>query len=109
MATLLRSVAFFFPCFLGYSLNLGLLVVMFKDLRIRNSNRPTPIPPSYKAYVFRVETVDSFELKVIIAPSYIIACQRMKDWSIENDISLFWRFVQEDDFEVAYSNNIIPK
>ena len=82
---------------------------MYKDLRIRNSNRPTPIPPTYKAYVFRVETVDSYELKVIVAPSFIVACQRIKDWEIENDISLFWRFIQEDDFEVAYSNNVIPK
>lgn len=82
---------------------------MYKDLRIRNANRSTPIPPTYKAYVFRVETVDSFEFKVILAPSFIIACQRIRDWEIENDISLFWRFVQEDDFEVACSNNVLPK
>ena len=82
---------------------------MYNDLRIRNSNKATPIPPAYKAYVFRVETVDSYELKVIIAPSMIVACQRIKDWEIENDLSLFWRLVQEDDFEVACSNNILPR
>lgn len=82
---------------------------MYRDLRIRNSNRPTPVPFNYKAYVFRVETVDSYELKVILAPSFIIACQRIRDWEYENDLTLFWRFVQEDDFEVCYSNDIMPK
>ena len=82
---------------------------MYKDLRIRNANRNTPIPPSYKAFVFRVETVDSYEIKVVIAPSKIVAYQRIKDWEIENDITFFWRLIAEDDFEVAYSNNVIPK
>ena len=82
---------------------------MYKDLRIRHANKPTPIPPSFKAYVFRVETVDSFELRVILAPSYIIACQRIKDWEIENDLSLFYRFIEEVDFEVACCNNILPR
>lgn len=82
---------------------------MYKDLRIRTANKATPIPPTYKAYVFRVDTVDSYVLKVILAPSFIVATQRIKDWEIENDISLFWRFVQEDDFEVACSNNILPR
>lgn len=82
---------------------------MYKDLRIRNSNRSTPIPPAYKAYVFRWQGVDAPVYKVIVAPSLIVAFQRVKDFSIENDLDAFWQFVCEDDFEVAYSNNVFPK
>lgn len=82
---------------------------MYKDLRIRNSNRPTPVPRTYKAYVFSTQCADRVEYKVILAPSLIIAWQRIKEFQIENDLDLFWSFCQEDDFEVAYSNNVIPK
>lgn len=82
---------------------------MYKDLRIRNSNRPTPVPRSFKAYIFYCNCLDSVEYKVILAPSFIIAYQRLKDFCIENDLDFFWLFLTEDDFEVAYSNNVIPK
>lgn len=82
---------------------------MYKDLRIRNSNRPTPVPRTYKAYVFASSCADFAVYKVIVAPSLIIAWQRIKDYSTENDIDFIWMFVCEDDFEVAYSNNVIPK
>lgn len=82
---------------------------MYKDLRIRNSNRPTPVPRTYKAYIFRWHGFDVPVYKVIVAPSLVIAFQRIKDFSIENDIDAFWQFVSEDDFEVAFSNNVIPK
>lgn len=82
---------------------------MYKDLRIRNSQRSTPIPPSYRAYIFSTSAVDYPVYKVIVAPSFIVACQRIKDFNIDNDLDFFWNFVQEDDFEVAYSNNVIPK
>lgn len=83
---------------------------MYRDLRIRNANRNTPIPPAYKAYVFRTSAIDQSIYKVIIAPSYIVACQRLKDFQYENDLTdFFWFFVQEDDFEVAYTNDVIPK
>lgn len=82
---------------------------MYKDLRIRNANKPTPIPPAYKAYVFSTMVFDRMEYKVIVAPSLVIAFQRIKDFCTENDIDAFWQFVTEDDFEVAYSNNVIPR
>lgn len=83
---------------------------MYRDLRIRNANRPTPVPPKYKAYVFSTSAVDTLVYKVIVAPSYIVACQRLKDYQYETDTqSFFWRFVCEDDFEVAYTNDVIPK
>lgn len=82
---------------------------MYNDLRIRNANRSTPIPPTYKAYVFRTSVFDTCEYKVIIAPSLVIAFQRIKDFCTENDIDAFWHFVCEDDFEVAYSNNVIHR
>ena len=81
---------------------------MYKDLRVRNSVRPTPVPRNHKAYIFRWNGVDVPIYKVILAPSLVIAMQRIKDFSTENDIDAFWVFVSEDDFEVAYSNNVIP-
>lgn len=81
---------------------------MYKDLRIRNSYRPTPVPHTYKAYVFRCFLVDTVEYKVILAPSLIVATQRIKDFCAENDLDNFFNFIHEDDFEVAYSNNVIP-
>ena len=52
---------------------------MYKDLRIRNSNRNTPIPPKYKAYIFRYNALDvGFIYKVIVAPSLIVANQRLR-------------------------------
>lgn len=82
---------------------------MYRDLRIRNSNRNTPVPPTYKAYVFRVNMVDTVEYKVIVAPSRVVAYQRLKDFEYEQGIALFWQFVCEDDFEVAFTNDIIPR
>lgn len=83
---------------------------MYRDLRIRNSNRPTPVPRTYKAYVFRYNALDRYEYKVILAPSYIVAYQRLKDFVYEQGLeNLFWQNVCEDDFEVAYTNDVIPK
>lgn len=82
---------------------------MYKDLRVRNSNRFTPVPRDYHAFIFRYFTVDSVVYKVILAPNLIIANQRIKDFCAENDIDNFFSFVSEDDFEVAFSNNVIPK
>lgn len=83
---------------------------MYHDLRIRNSNRCTPIPPKYKAYIFRYNTLDAgFIYKVIVAPSHIVANQRLRQFTADNDLDFFWDFVCEDDFEVAFSNNVIPR
>lgn len=77
---------------------------MYKDRRVRQSSRPTPVPFFYKAYIFVWYGVDVPIYKVILAPNLIIAHQRIKDFSIENDIDAFWQFVQEDDFEVVYTD-----
>ena len=82
---------------------------MYKDLRIRNANKATSVPPAFKAYIFKYTAVDSYVFKVILAPSFIVANQRIRDFSIENDLDFFWQFVQEDDFEVACSNNVLPR
>lgn len=82
---------------------------MYKDLRIRNSNRSTPIPPAYRAYVFRYNALDRFVYKVVVAPSLMIANQRIRDFCTENDLDFFWEFVCDDDFEVAFSNNVLCK
>lgn len=80
---------------------------MYKNLRIKNSYRPTPVPWSFKAYIFGYHNPDgSIVYKVILAPSKIIAWQRIRDWSSENDVDFFWFLVSEDDFEVVYSNNV---
>lgn len=112
MAALLKSAVFFFLCFSDVlqSFALSARFAMYKDLRIRNANRSTPIPPVCKAYVFRANALDNIFYKVIVAPNYAIAYQRLKDWMFENDLSdFFWQNVCEDDFEVAYSNNLLPK
>lgn len=110
MAILLGSVAIFFRFFIVV-LVIDLLELgnMYKDLRIRNSNRPTPVPRSYKAYIFAFSCFDKVVHKVVLAPSLIIAHQRVKDFCAEYDVDAFFSFVAEDDFEVAYSNNVIPK
>lgn len=77
---------------------------MYNDRRVRHSSRPTPVPSSYKAYIFVWYGVDAPIYKVILAPSPIIAHQRIKDFSIELGIDAFWNFVQEDDFEVVYTD-----
>lgn len=81
---------------------------MYKDLRIRNANRCTPIPPSYRAFIFRYNCIDRFVYKVIVAPNLVIANQRLRDFTAENDLDFFWEFVSDDDFEVAFSNNVVP-
>ena len=84
--------------------------MMYRDLRIRNSNRPTPVPRTYRAYIFSTSAIDNLVYKVIVAPSYIVACQRLKDYQYETDtMSFFWSFVGEDDFEVAFTDDVIPR
>lgn len=82
---------------------------MYKDLRIRCTSRCTPIPPSYRAYIFGCNCADTFNYEVIIAPSLVIAWSRIKEFSYENDLDVFWQYISEVDFQVAFSNNVIPK
>lgn len=79
-------------------------MIVYKDRRNRQSSRPSPVPGTYKAYVFCWYGVDTPIYKVILAPNLIIANQRIKDFSIDNEIDAFWRFVAEDDFEVVYTD-----
>lgn len=82
---------------------------MYQDLRIRTANRPTPVPRTYKAYVFRCFALDTVVFKVILAPSLLVAQTRIKDFSRENDLDVFWTYVQDDDFEVVFPDNVIPR
>lgn len=80
----------------------------YQDIRIRTSNKCTPIPPKCKAYVFRYNALDTFVYKVVIAPSLMVANQRIRDFTTENELDFFWQFVSEDDFEFVYFDNQIP-
>lgn len=104
------SVAFFVRLSFVFLVFVLLVFGVYKDLRIRNANKPTPVPPSYKAYIFAYSCVDGLEYKVILAPSFVIASQRIRDFSVDQDLdAVFWRFIGVDDFEVAYSNNVLPR
>lgn len=104
-----RSVCLFLG-FSGCLRVIAVLVVMYRNLRIKNSNRSTPIPPTYKSYVFSCNLLDTVDYKVIIAPSRVVAYQRLRDFEYEQGLeNLFWQFVCEDDFEVAYTNDVISK
>lgn len=109
MATSLLDVAISCIFFIAVSLHFVVLAVMYEDKRIRTSNCPTPIPFNYKAYIFRCFAVDSLEYKVILAPSLLVAHTRLKDFTRENDLDVFWSFVHQDDFEVVFPDNVIPK
>lgn len=79
---------------------------MYRDLRVRNSCKPTPVPRNHKAYVFFAPCLDSCVHKVILAPNFSIASRRLKEFNDEQGLDLFWSFVCEDDFEVAYLHDV---
>lgn len=76
---------------------------MLQDLRIRNSNRPTKIPASYRAFVFGYPTCDgATDVEVIIAPDRLHAEQRLKDFCYEQGLEdIFFYFVGESNFQVV--------
>lgn len=75
---------------------------MLWDLRIRDSNRPTKVPASYHAFVYTWYGVDSFDIKVIIAPDRMHADQYLRDWAFRQGLdNAFFRFYGEDDFDLA--------
>lgn len=82
---------------------------MYKDCRIRNASRSSPVPPNYRAWVFRYPTIGEYVYKVVLAPSMALAYQRIQDYARENDLDCFWVPVCNDDFEIIYPHNIIPK
>ena len=81
---------------------------MYRDLRVRNSCRPTPVPRNHQAFVFSAPMLDRVVYKVITAPSFVIAAQRIKDFNNDQGLDLFWTLVCEDDFEVVYQNDVPP-
>ena len=81
---------------------------MYRDLRIRNANKPTAVPRDYRAFVFRAPLLDTFVYKIILAPSFVIAYQRLKDFSNEQGFDFFWTLECEDDFEVVHKFDVAP-
>lgn len=82
---------------------------MYKDMRIRTSIRSTPVPRNYRAFVFRYMALDTYVYKVILAPDFSVAFQRLKDFSVEQGLDAYWSSVTDDDFEIVFYNNIISK
>ena len=82
---------------------------MYRDLRIRNAYKPTPVPYGYKAYVFYAYALDTIVHKVILAPNFTIAYGRLKSFCDEQGCDLFWNLLAEDDFEVVHRFDVPPK
>lgn len=83
---------------------------MFKDIRIRNANRSTPIPRGCRAFVF-YDVYDD-QVKVIISDSVERALIRFKFFCYDQgiDYTKGWRLTPfEDDFEVVLSDNLLPR
>lgn len=80
-----------------------------RDLRIRTSNRPTPVPFGSRAYVF-LNVYDDV-VKVIIAPNMEYAAQRFREFLLEQGIDTKgWRVVPyDDDFEVICQGDVLPR
>lgn len=75
------------------------------DIRIRNSNRCTKVPPSYKAFVFIATSLDSLFYRVVIAEDEMHAYSYIRRWNIEQGLDLFWRLAETDsDFAIVGSS-----
>lgn len=76
---------------------------MLLDIRIRSSNRPTKIPASYRAFVYRYGSFSDVpgEICVIVAPDRMHAEQRLKDFCYEQGLDLFFIYLGDDDFQVV--------
>lgn len=75
---------------------------MLRDLRIRNSNRPTKIPFGYQAYIYCWYGPDDVQYRVIIASDKLHADQLLRDWCFENGLETsFWRSVDVVDWMLA--------
>lgn len=80
-----------------------------RDLRIRTSNRSTPVPYGSRAYVF----FNFFDdvVKVIIAPNMEYAQRRFLDFLDDQGLdSRGWRDLPfDDDFEVICQGDVLPR
>lgn len=82
---------------------------MYKDIRIRNANRSTPIPLRCRAFVYY--DVYHSHVKVIISDSPERADRYFSQWVESQGIDLSgWRsFPFVDDFDVVLADNLLPK
>lgn len=80
-----------------------------RDLRIRTSIRPTPVPFGSRAYVF-LNVFDDVA-KVIIAPNMDYANKRFREFLLEQGIDTKgWRVIPYvDDFEVICPGDVLPR
>lgn len=81
-----------------------------KDVRIRSSNRSTPVPRGCRAYCFYYCLGEVF--KVIISDSLDRALQYFKLWAEEQGIDLTsgWRLTPfVDDFDVVLADDLLPR
>lgn len=84
----------FFICFL--------IVVMLVDIRNRTSNTPTKVSPRSRAYVYRMMTLDGYEIKVVLADSPIEAQSYLDSWKWTQGLeNCFFTLVGSDDFDIA--------
>lgn len=84
----------------------------YKDCRIRNSVRSTPVPVSYRAYIFQYSEMmlgaDNDCYKVILAHSFPAAVQRIKEFCIEQGLEYSsYRYRGDDDFEIIAPLNML--
>lgn len=80
-----------------------------EDIRIRNSNRSTPIPRGCRAYCFYYCLGEVF--KVIISDSLDRAVMYFKLWAEDQGIDLHsdWRLTPlVDDFDVVLAYDLLP-
>lgn len=79
-----------------------LIAAMLVDIRNRSSSKATPIPPNYKAFIYRFHCIDTYEFKVVIAKDKLSSDSFMKQFVYEQSLeNVFYSFVCEDDFSVA--------
>lgn len=80
-----------------------------RDLRIRTSNRSTPVPFGSRAYVF-LNVYDDV-VKVIIAPCMQYAVDRFNAFLLQQGLDrMGWRVVPyDDDFEVICQGDVLPR
>lgn len=84
----------------------------YKDCRIRNSARSTPVPLAYRAYIFQYSEMmlgaTNERFKVILSHSFPAAVQRIKEFCCEQGLEYSaFRYRGDDDFEVIAVQNIL--
>lgn len=84
----------FFTCFS--------IVVMLADIRNRKSLSGTNVSVKMSAFVYRFLTLDSYEIKVVLADSRLHADAYLKQWQWQQGLeNCFFTFVGQDDFDIV--------